>query len=76
MLTSFPPSSVTKKMSRCVGSCLNESDITLLQNASADWDIDGYCPRFECLGGDESTGECLSDDTASVLSQVIQYFVV
>lgn len=57
---------------RCVGGCLNETDVTLLQNASAAWDIDGYCPRFDCLGGDEASGDCLSDDTAAVLTEVNQ----
>lgn len=34
------------------------------------FDIDGYCPRFDCAGGDDSTGACLGDDTAATLTQV------
>lgn len=54
---------------RCVGGCLNASDVVELQ-ANDTFDIDGYCPRLGCVGGNQSAGECLSDDTAATLTQV------
>lgn len=55
-------------MAGCVGKCLDQETATEYTDNDI-FDLDTYCPTFECDGTDEKSTNCLGDDPEEALSQ-------